>query len=205
MVVVHVIVPKSRRVGGPVGRAKTALDALMDDERKTPPFYRDYEVGPPLPNDAPDYVHGLAVEVRAFGAVKRTEYRLAPRLLFDDSRRLATCPVACAAPNDTSAGGPETTRIRGRRKVYATAVNKGWRDSDCDSDMAMKGRLLRVRHQRGRNQDNTWRTWGQALCGAVGQGRNHWASGAPLRGWSPTSVASLIDDTLNAPVRYEIY
>src|SRR4051794_8810994 len=53
-----------RPLAGPRGRAKGLLDALHS-YRRTGPRYEDFGATPPLSDDHPDHVYGLAVEVVA--------------------------------------------------------------------------------------------------------------------------------------------
>jgi hypothetical protein len=202
VVVAHVTAPTSgSAVGGPRGRAKAALDALHDD-RSQPPYYRELAVTPPLSDDAPGFVAGLAVEVRA-GAAARTEYRIGQQLRCA-IELVELIDVDAAAPNDISASPAEELRRKERCRRYAQAVVGAWASTPRSASAAGL-RALVVRHWPERDEDNSWATWTTALAGARGMRAGHWAERAPLAGWAPPSIATVAGPGLPLPVRYELY
>jgi hypothetical protein len=157
-------------------------------------------VAAPLVDDHPGHVSGLAVEVIA--GPPRTDYLLGDTLEIQ-GQRLAAVPVAIAAPNDIVATAPEKRTIAEARIGFGRAVRAAF---------AALGPLpphtpaaLVVRHRAQRDEDNTWATWIAAVCGARGQGADHWAAPSPLAGWAPTAVASVTDERLTTPVVYELW
>jgi hypothetical protein len=188
------------RPAGPLGRAKTALDALHDD-RKSGPWYEGLGARAPLVDDTPAHVCGLAVEVRE--GPPRTEYAIG-RALAIGGERLAAVPIAAAAPNDVAGTVGEAARIDAARIAFGLAVRTAfaWHP---EVPRPPNPSALVVRHWPQRDEDNTWATWIAAVCGIRGLAPEHWAAGAPLAGWVPAAVASIADRDLDTPVVYEIY
>lgn len=201
VVVCHVTAPAFNGVpGGPVGRAKTALDALHDGRRSTGPTYTSLGSQAPLTGDSPEYVCGLAVEVQP--GSPRTAYQIGVRLQVNGAL-LTAVPVGALAPNDVPATPSEGERIKERRAEFGREVRAAFpRDG---AGLARKATALLVRHHPQRDEDNTWQTWTTALCGSRNTSPDHWAAGAPLQGWRPTAVASLADPSLGYPVVYEVW
>lgn len=189
------------RAGAPIGRAKTALDALHDD-RGRPPYYRDARAKPPLPDDAPSFVRGLAVEVRS-SPEDSTRYRIGRELVVA-GQLVGAFSVDVEAPNDVWAEPAEAARIHARRTFFAGEVRAAWRAAGCERRVEGAQALL-IRHRPIRDEDNTWSTWCAALCGVQRGGLGHWANAAPMAGWKPSSVASLTEPSLRCAARYEIY
>ena len=183
--------------GGPKDRAKGLMDALHDDRTKGPK-YADLKAVPPLPDDDPRYVHGLAVEVHA-GETDSVEYRLGDRLLIAGSL-LTTVEVDVPAPNDID----ESARLVAPRRAYVEDLVRR-----CEANSARgcisKARCLVVRHRPKRDEDNTWATWISALTGGSAWSRAAWPSGSPFSGWSPMAIASVADARLKCEVQYELY
>jgi hypothetical protein len=200
-VVVRVQAPASsgRRPGGPVGRAKTALDALHD-ERSSGPKYQDVDARSPIINDDPMNVSSLAVEVAA--GEPRTEYELGSELALGGTQ-LALVLVEAAAPNDVWAEPGERERIHLARMEFRQAVHDAFSKHAINPRDLLEAALV-VRHHPQRDEDNTWSTWIQALCG-IQRGSEHWSMGAPLTGWIPSAIASVADSTMDSPVAYEIW
>jgi len=198
LVVCRVTAPArwGRPPGGPLGRAKGLLDALHDDRRSGP----RYGACAPLQDDHPEHVSGLAVEVRA--GEPRTDY-LVGRGLRIAGELLASVPVAVEAPNDIVGTLGEKARIAVDRIAYGRAVREAF--ASYAGLMNRRPAALVVRHRPQRDEDNTWATWIAGACGVRSRHGEHWAAEAPLTGWAPTSIASLADATLDAPVRYEIW
>jgi hypothetical protein len=61
-----------------------------------------------------------------------------------------------------------------------------------------------MRHRPQRDADNTWRTWINAMCSGGGTDQEHWAAGAPLAGWRPAAIASVLDTCIDTLVLYEL-
>jgi hypothetical protein len=62
-----------------------------------------------------------------------------------------------------------------------------------------------MRHRPQRDADNTWRTWINAMCSAGGTDQEHWAARAPLAGWRPAAIASVLDTCIDTLVLYELW
>lgn len=152
VVVCHVTAPArgSQRPGGPRGRPKMLLDALHDD-RRSGPKYGDTAGTAPLPNDKPEFVSGLAVEVRP--GVARTDYFVGSELAIA-GERLASIAVGAAAPNDIAGTTDEGPRIAKRRVMYGKAVREAF--ASYGGTLAREARALVVRHHPQRDEDNTW-------------------------------------------------
>lgn len=200
VVVCHVTAPaRNGRSGGPVGRAKGLLDALHDNRRHGP-FYRDLGVSPPLVNDDPAHVGVLAVEVAA--GHPRTQYMIGTELCVD-GQLIASVPVHAAAPNDIAGSPDETSRISAARLLYGKAVREGFVRHA--APLRERPSAVVIRHWSRRDADNTWRTWIHAICGASATDQEHWAANAPLAGWRPAAIASLLDTGIDTPVLYELW
>ena len=187
------------RPTSPLGRAKGLLDALHDD-RKTGPWFRELPGRAPLPDDNPNHVSGLAVEVQT--GDPQTEYLLGAELAIV-GEMLASVQVAVEAPNDIWGTQAEKAKIAATRIAFGAAVADAFSAHPALIDSSPVA--LVVRHRPQRDEDNTWATWVAAACGARSQGHRHWASGAPLQGWRPMSIASVADPALEVPVAYEIW
>ena len=191
---------RGRLPGGPAGRAKAFLDALHDD-RRSGPKYRDIGAAAPLADDGPRHVGGLAIEVRP--GSPQTRYLIGAHLRVA-GQLLAEVPVQCEAPNDIAGTASEQARITADRLAFGEAVRAAFTQYPVP-DIAELSAVV-VRHHPCRDEDNTWRTWITAVCGAAGSpGAAHWAAGAPLAGWRPTAIASIPDTTLKTRVRYELW
>jgi hypothetical protein len=200
IVVCHVTAPaRNGPPGGPVGRAKGLLDALHDN-RQHGPFYRDLGVSPPLVDDDPAHVGVLAVEVTP--GRPRTQYMIGTELRLD-GQFIASVPMRAAAPNDIAGGSGEQARISAARLLYGKAVRAGF--ARHTALLAERPGAVVIRHRHQRDADKTWRTWITAICGAGGAGQEHWAAGAPLAGWRPAAVASVLDTGIDTPVLYELW
>ena len=116
---------------------------------------------------------------------------------------IARVEVARAAPNDVVGTASEKAKIVNERNAYGEAVRDAFSGRKLPGDSGFAA--LVVRHRPQRDEDNTWATWMGALCGVRGDSELHWTAGAPLSGWAPQSVASVADDTLVAPVVYELW
>jgi hypothetical protein len=185
--------------GGPVGRAKGLLDALHDN-RRSGPFYRDLGASPPLVNDDPAHVGVLAVEVTA--GYPRTQYLIGTEFQVN-GHLVASVPVHAAAPNDIAGTPGEKGTISSARVQYGKAVREGF--ARRATSLKERPGAVVIRHKAKRDADNTWHTWITAICGARGTGREHWAGDAPLAGWRPTAIASVLDTGINTPVLYELW
>jgi hypothetical protein len=180
-------------------RAKALLDALHQDRRG--PRYADLGAEPPIPDDNPAHVRGLALELRV-AREERVEYRLGTRLLVGGELQAAV-NVPAAAPNDIWADARERALIAERRSTFAAALAAAWADSAAPASLEPDMTLI-VRHQPQRDEDNTWRTWLGALAGAPWSAPR-WPAIAPGARWTPRAFASIADPSLNTPVRYELY
>jgi hypothetical protein len=201
VVVCHVTAPGrgSAPPAGPIGRAKGLLDALHDD-RSSGPRYRDLGVTPPLADDTPAHVRGLAVEVRV--GSPGTNYVLGEDLTVEGTL-LASVPVEAQAPNDIAGTPGEKPKIAAARVAFARAVSAAFA---LEPELRQHSpAALVVRHLPQRDEDNTWATWVAAVCGVRARDKEHWAAGAPLTGWAPRSIASLSDHSLASPVVYELW
>jgi hypothetical protein len=200
MVVCHVRSPTvwGQAPTGPVNRAKGLLDALHDD-RRSGPKYRHLGARPPLEDDDPDHVSGLAVEV--VPGDLRTDYQLGGSLSIA-GELIAEVPIAAEAPNDIAGTPGEKARIAADRLLYGRAVREAF--ASCRVTDDRQPTALVVRHRPQRDEDNTWNTWVGAVCGVRVSRGEHWTAGAPLTGWVPTAVASLADTSLPEPITYEL-
>ncbi len=187
--------------GGPRGRAKGLLDALHDD-RGSGPKYSQMGVRPPLANDNPEDVGGLAVEVRA-GTTACVEYRVGTGLQVAGQHRLSL-DVNAAGPNDIAGTRQEKVGIAERCVQLAEAVHCTWNRSAA-TICAREVKAIVVHHHPARDEDNTWNTWTYALCGAARTGPEHWAAKTPLAGANALAFASIADRALKTPTRYSIY
>jgi hypothetical protein len=201
VVVCRVTVPRGRRqpLGGPLGRAKTLLDALHDD-RKAGPYYSRLGAAAPLVNDDPARVCGLAVEVRE--GPPRTEYLIGRRLAIA-SQLLATVPVDAEAPNDVAGTKGEKRKIDAARITFGIAVRHAF--AEHPGLAAVNLSALVVHHRSQRDEDNTWATWISAACGVRNPTRDSWYAGAPLTDMRPMSVASITKPNATHPVVYALY
>lgn len=200
LIVVGHISAAGRLPGGPAGRAKAFLDSLHDD-RKSGPKYGGFRVPAPLPDDTPQHVRGLALEVRP--GPPQTRYLIGDHLRAT-GQLLVTVPVHCAAPNDIAGTPGERARIAAARRAFGAAARAAFAQHSLP-DMAEISAVV-VRHHAQRDEDNTWHTWMAAICGVSPRTSvPHWADRAPLAGWRPTAIASIADTTINSPVRYELW
>ena len=191
---------RARLPGGPAGRAKIFLDALHD-ERRSGPKYRDIGAVAPLADDGPRHVGGLAIEVHPGSS--QTQVLIGARMRVA-GQLLAEVPVRCQAPNDIAGTASEQVRITADRPTFGEAVRAAFTQYSVPDTAELSAVV--VRHHPRRDEDNTWRTWITAVCGAAGSpGAAHWAAGAPLAGWRPTAIASIADTTINTPVQYELW
>lgn len=196
----HITAPgRGRAPGGPKGRAKAFLDALHDG-RRTGPSYHHIGSCPPLAGDDPVHLTGLALEVAAGPA--RTEYLIGDQLRVR-GELLAEVPVHHPAPNDIAGSRQEQAAISDSRTNYGRAVRAAFR---CHAPVLPRqpGAVV-IRHHPQRDEDNTWETWLAAILGPRADDQDHWAAGAPLSGWKPTSVASLADSQASANVTYQLW
>jgi hypothetical protein len=184
---------------GPAGRAKGLLDALHDN-RRNGPFYRDLGTTPPLADDDPAHVVALAVEVAT--GQPRTRYTIGTGLSIS-GHLIATVPVPAAAPNDIAGSPAERARISAAHDAYGKAVRSAF--SRHAAPPGQHPGAVVIRHWPQRDADNTWRTWITAICGATGASQDHWAAGAPLAGWRPTAIASILDTIIAVPVTHELW
>jgi hypothetical protein len=157
-------------------------------------------VSPPLVNDDPAHLGVLAVEVTR--GPPRTQYLIGTELRID-GHLIASVPVRAAAPNDIAGSPGEKDGISAARLQYGKAV----RESFARHAALLKGypSAVVIRHRPQRDADNTWHTWINAICGTGGTGQQHWAAGAPLAGWRPTAIASVLDTRIDIPVLYELW
>ncbi len=147
IVVGHISAPG--RLGGPASRAKAFLDALHDD-RRSGPKYDGFRLLAPLPDDTPQHVRGLALEVRP--GAPQTRY------LIGDHLRVAgqlpvTVPVHRAAPNDIAGMLGERARIATARQAFGDAARSAFAQHSLP-DMAEISAVV-VRHHAQRDEDNT--------------------------------------------------
>lgn len=198
-VVARVFAPPS--ASGPRGRAKGLLDALHDD-RQSGPLYREIGTRPPIADDDPGHVAGLAVEVHP-ATTSSVEYRIGHGLRVR-ANLLAELDVDASAPNDIAGSPNESARISAARTAFAAALGDAW-DAAQLALAPADVRAVVVHHHPGRDEDNTWSTWSYALFGAQGTSAGHWAAEAPLRGCAPRAVASAANPELPIPTRYLIY
>ncbi len=199
VVVVRVTAPMNwtEPPGGPVGRAKSSLDALHDD-RSTGPYYWALGATPPLLDDTPAHLAGLAVEVRP--GERRTQYTIG-KSLGPRGTQVLSVAVEREAPNDVVGTPSDKQRIAAARVRYAAEV----REAFASKSLPDRPKALVIRHWPQRDEDNTWATWVAAACGVRRGPRGHWAANAPLADWAPTSIASVADPSLDTPVVYEIW
>jgi hypothetical protein len=184
---------------GPRDRAKALMDALHD-QRRRPPFYRDFGGTAPLPDDNPNFVRGLAVEVHA-GARTETVYRLGTDLALR-GRVVARVEVDLLAPNDIWVSPASRARIEQSRSEFTARLVEAWRSVD-RSDLGSAAGLI-VRHHPDRDEDNTWSNWLGAITGRPAWSRVHWGHEPPLVSWRPTAIASVSDDALPTATRFEL-
>lgn len=192
-----------RRVGGPKDRAKGLLDALHD-QRQTGPFYRDFGVEAPLPDDHPPVVAGLAVEVRA-GDEPAVEYRIGSRLTLAWNV-VGTIDVDASfgeAPNDIR---ESSTRLTEERERFAEGVVRGWNRASGDIDPSeVRGVLIRhLPFASPRDEDNTWATWLGSLRGTSAAAKRVWGAASPLGAAEITAVGSVADGSLPCVTRFEL-
>ena len=187
-----------RTPAGPKDRAKGLMDALHDDRRKGPK-YRDLGAVAPLPDDDPDHVVGLAVEVVG-GSEDAVTYRLGASLEVAGELHCSPIDVAIAAPNDID----ESARLAAPRREFAEAVARAVATTGVSAVPPADGCLV-IRHHPQRDEDNTWATWIAGLVGRSAWSRPAWPNGSPFQPWAPLAIASVAEPSLPCPVRYEIY
>lgn len=179
------------------GKVKRLLDALHD-QRTTGQRYAELGAGPPLPDDHPSVVRGLAVEVRTGTA--KVRYRLGSQLEIRGKPLIPTVRVVAPCPNDVGASAAETARNRHARMRFARQLAAAWPRGEVDLTSA----AVVIRHPLGRDEDNTWEGWLGALTGA-GWSASVWPEGAPLSHGRFPAVASVVDPRLSAGVTYDFY
>jgi hypothetical protein len=180
VVVAHVETP---RPVGPKGLAKRLMDALHDQR----PTGARYGSNPPLSDDHPRMVSGLAVQVRA-AAAPRVTYTLGSELHVHADNTLARIEVALDCPNDVGASSAENARLKVARAAFGQATAAAWGDHPA-VDARLTPAIL-IRHASGRDEDNTWEGWLAAIV--------------PFLGRKPTAVASIVDPALACGVVFEV-
>ena len=125
-----------------------------------------------------------------------TEFQVSGQLV-------ASVPVHAAAPNDIVGTPGEKAAISAARLQYGKAVREGF--ARRTAPLTEHPRAVVVRHKPQCDADNTWHTWITAICRAGGTNRDHWAADAPLAGWRPAAIASVLDTGIDAPVLYELW
>jgi hypothetical protein len=187
-----------RRPAGPRDRAKALMDALHDQRRK-PPFFRELGRAAPIPDDNPNFVRGLAVEIHA-GPTAQVEYRLGTALQVN-GEVLIQVDVDRVAPNDIVAFPSERERIEREREEFVAELVRAWPTGIPPLDHAT---TLVVRHHPHRDEDNTWGTWLGALTGRSSWSRDRWGDSPPLASWRPSAVASVSGADLPCATRLEL-
>ena len=107
-----------------------------------------------------------------------------------------------AASNDIAGSSDEKARIINARLQFGKAVRKSF--TRHATPLRERPGAVVIRHRPQRDADNTWRTWINAMCSAGGTDQEHWAAGAPLAGWRPAAIASVLDTCIDSPVFYEL-
>jgi hypothetical protein len=180
------------------GKVKRLMDALHD-QRLTGAKYAALGVQPPLADDHPQRVIGLAVDWRS--GRDQVEYELGTAMTVR-GRLVHAAAVDADCPNDVGASSVENAQLFKRRQEFGQAVADEWRDFELgsgDSELA-----LVIRHPIGRDEDNTWEGWIGAIAGARWN-EAAWPNGAPLRGTKLKAIASLVDPAMALGVGYELY
>lgn len=183
--------------GAPLGGAKPLLDCLHDYPRRRGPKYGDLGLVPPLGGDEPDFVSGLAVEVRR-GSHPHTHWLFGDRLTLAGPLVRDPVDVQTPVPNWAGADERELASQRALQTAYDDAVRVS-RSASGNLAEPSDAMALVIRHRRQRDEDNSWPGWLGGLRRALASSDPRWSR------WQPTAIASVVDNTLPCPVRYEFY